>query len=301
MPSWPLESVPGIQRSVRPSAASTPARSRGVGRRLAVARERRYQVRWRVSMWTCRCRRGTSRPAGPTGAIAPWSIGSARQVVPSCDVAGSAGSPDGFGIMISIGAAKLVTGVPASAQRAVTSTSCVPASRPMPSTGAGGERSTCRTMKSVGEGRDGQAAPAAPSPRRGCPGRRASRRRSAARSAPPAARSAPTTLSIVTATRNGMRVPLASSSSPESTCSPSASEPVANVSWLPETAGAGAAPPSSRAPGAVTGSEAVRTIWFAEAETEPSAGAAETSCRRGVVEADVLADRRASDALPRPS
>ena len=74
---------------------------------------------------------------------------------------------------------------------------------------------------------------------------------------------------------------------PRATCSPSASEPVANVSSLPETAGAGAAMPSSSAPGAVTGSEAVRTIWFAEARRMPSAGAAERSCRRGVVEADV--------------
>ena len=38
-----------------------------------------------------------------------------------------AGTPAGFAIMISIGALKLVTGVPASAQRAVTSTICVPA------------------------------------------------------------------------------------------------------------------------------------------------------------------------------
>ena len=62
----------------------------------------------------------------PDGSDALWSIGSARHVVPSCDDAGRAGSPAGFGIMISIGAAKLVTGVPASAQRAVTSTICVP-------------------------------------------------------------------------------------------------------------------------------------------------------------------------------
>ena len=40
--------------------------------------------------------------------------------------------------------------------------------------------------------------------------------------------------------------------------------------------GAGAAAPSSSAPGATTGSLAVRTIWLADAETEPSAGAEET-------------------------
>ena len=193
------------------------------------------------------------------GSDALWSIGSARQVVPSCDVAGSAGSPDGFGIMISIGAAKLVTGVPASAHRAVTSMSACRPEGPSPSTGAGGERSTCRTMKSVGEGRDGHAVAVTVTAAR-LPG-------ATSVEAPPGralsstgGRSAPTALSIVTATRNGMRAPLASSSSPESTCSPSASEPVGNVSWLPETAGAGAETPSSSAPGTVTGSEAVSTV-----------------------------------------
>ena len=107
-------------------------------------------------------------------------------------------------------------------------------------------------------------------------------------------------LSIVTATRNGTRVPLASSSSPERTCRPSARAPVGNVSWLPEIAGAGAAAPSSSAPGAVTGSDAVSTIWLADVETEPSAGAAETSCGA------VLSRRTSSriegvDGLPRPS
>ena len=85
-------------------------------------------------------------------------------------------------------------------------------------------------------------------------------------------RSAGGVLSIVTATRNGVRVPLASSSSPARTCRPSASAPVAKVSSLPEIDGAGAAAPSSSAPGAVTGSLAVSTIWLADVETEPSAG-----------------------------
>ena len=67
-------------------------------------------------------------------------------------------------------------------------------------------------------------------------------------------RSACGVLSIVIATRKGVRLPLASTSSPERTWRPSAREPVANVSSLPETLGAGAATPSSSAPGAVTGS-----------------------------------------------
>ena len=77
---------------------------------------------------------------------------------------------------------------------------------------------------------------------------------------------------IETATRNCERVPLASSSSPERTCRPSGSEPVANVSVEPEIVGAGAATPLSSAPGAVTGSFAVSTIWLADVETVPSAG-----------------------------
>ena len=58
-------------------------------------------------------------------------------------------------------------------------------------------------------------------------------------------------LSIVTATRKEVRVPLASSSSPARTCRPSLSAPVAKVRVEPETAGAGAAAPSSVVPGAV--------------------------------------------------
>ena len=84
-------------------------------------------------------------------------------------------------------------------------------------------------------------------------------------------------LSIVIATRNVVRVPLASSSSPVSTCRPSLSAPVAKVSVEPEMVGTGAATPSSSAPSAVTGSLAVSTISLAEVETEPSAGAEETS------------------------
>ncbi len=67
-------------------------------------------------------------------------------------------------------------------------------------------------------------------------------------------------LSIVTAIRKGVRVPLASSSSPERTWRPSASEPVAKVSVEPATVGAGAGAPSRSAPGAVTSSLAVSTI-----------------------------------------
>ena len=77
---------------------------------------------------------------------------------------------------------------------------------------------------------------------------------------------------IETATRNCERVPLASSSSPDRTCRPSESEPVAKVSVEPEMVGTGAAMPSSSAPGAVTGSFAVSTIWFADVDTVPSAG-----------------------------
>ena len=58
----------------------------------------------------------------------------------------------------------------------------------------------------------------------------------------------------------------------------------------PEMTGAGAAAPSSSAPGAMTGSLAVRTIWLADAETDPSAGAEETRRRSRVVEPDVRAD-----------
>jgi hypothetical protein len=90
-------------------------------------------------------------------------------------------------------------------------------------------------------------------------------------------RSAPGALSIVTATRKGVCVPLASSRWPASTCSPSARAPVAKVIVVPEIAGAGAAPPSSRTPPTVTGSLASSTSWLAAAETEPSAGVAETS------------------------
>ena len=85
-------------------------------------------------------------------------------------------------------------------------------------------------------------------------------------------------LSIVTATRNGVCVPLASSSTPASTCRPSLSVPVEKVNVEPEIVGAGAAEPSSSAPGAVTGSLAVSTISLADVDTEPSAGADEISC-----------------------
>ena len=113
-------------------------------------------------------------------------------------------------------------------------------------------------------------------------------------------RSACGVLSIVIATRKGVRLPLASTSSPERTWRPSAREPVANVSSLPETLGAGAATPSSSAPGAVTGSLPVSRIWLAEVETDPSAGSDET--RLGaVLSKRTLARTEGVDALPSES
>ena len=67
----------------------------------------------------------------------------------------------------------------------------------------------------------------------------------------------------------------------------------------PRPSGAGAATPSSCAPGAVTGSLAVSTISLAEVDTEPSAGADETSCRSDVVEAHVRAHRRGGGVAER--
>ncbi len=94
-------------------------------------------------------------------------------------------------------------------------------------------------------------------------------------------RSAVGVLSIVTATRNGVLVPLASSSRPESTCSPSASAPVAKVTVEPDTVGAGAGAPSSMPPVTTAGSLVVRAIEVADVETEPSCGDDDTS--RGAV------------------
>ena len=64
-----------------------------------------------------------------------------RRLVPICDHAGIAGTPAGFAMMISIGASNWVTKVPASAQRAVTSTIWLPGTKPGPA----GPASTRRT------------------------------------------------------------------------------------------------------------------------------------------------------------
>src|SRR5688500_8285971 len=85
-------------------------------------------------------------------------------------------------------------------------------------------------------------------------------------------------LSIVIATRNVVRAPLASSSSPLRTCRPSPSAPVAKVRVEPETEGAGAAAPSSWTPGAVTGSLAVSAVWYGAGDSEASAGADGARC-----------------------
>ena len=69
---------------------------------------------------------------------------------------------------------------------------------------------------------------------------------------------------------------------------------------LPEMTAAGAAAPSSSTPSTVTGSLAVRTIWLADAETEPSAGAEET--RVGAVLSNrTFARTEAVDGLPTES
>jgi hypothetical protein len=205
--------------------------------------------------------------------VAPASRVRSRQDEPSSETAGITYPAPVFGSRTSSGAANSVTGVPASAQRAVTSTRSVPGATATPPAGAG---STRTTRKSSGVGRAGQAAA----------GSETVAREPVATTVvvsvgealfSTGGRSAPTAASIVTATRKGTSVPLASSSVPASTCSPSASAPVAKVRVVPEIVGAGAAPPSSSTPETVTGSLAVRTIWFADAETEPSAGAAETS------------------------
>ena len=64
--------------------------------------------------------------------------------------------------------------------------------------------------------------------------------------------------------------------------------------------GAGAAAPSSSAPGAITGSLAVRTIWLADAETDPSAGSEETSVG-AVLSNRTFARTEAVDGLPTES
>ena len=68
---------------------------------------------------------------------------------------------------------------------------------------------------------------------------------------------------------------------------------------LPEMAGAGAATPSSSAPGAVTGSFAVRTIWLAEVETEPSAGVDETRVGAVLSKRTFVAERRRGGVVER--
>ena len=198
-------------------------------------------------------------------------------VVPSCDVTGDAGSRPAFGSRISIDVVEVVH---VACRRAPSGRSprsrCVPAASRGASP-AGQDRvdaedeEVLRRRDGVGHADAGSCTVAS------WPGslERASSP-SVMPTSPPAADRPCGVLSIVTATRNGVRVPLASSSSPERTCRPSASEPVANVSSLPETVGAGAATPSSSAPGAVTGSLAVSTIWLADVETEPSAGSDET-------------------------
>ena len=78
--------------------------------------------------------------------------------MPSCESAGTTGEPLAFAIVIVIGAANCVTGVPASAQWAVTSISWLPGARLGANAASAGDGSTRRTRKSSAVGGCGQAA-----------------------------------------------------------------------------------------------------------------------------------------------
>ena len=219
----------------------------------------------------------------------PLTEASVRQVVPSCDVTGAPFVPAAAGSSTSSTSSKSCTLVPASAQRAVTSITLLPAASRGASPAEGRIGSTWRTRKSFGPGMAGHADAG-----------------SCTVASWPAAtrvvvavgdadfstggRSACGVLSIVIATRKGVRLPLASTSSPERTWRPSAREPVANVSSLPETLGAGAATPSSSAPGAVTGSLAGEQDLVGRGRDRSVGGVGRDQARRGVVEANIRAD-----------
>ena len=175
------------------------------------------------------------------------SSGSDRQVVPSCESAGTTGEPLAFAIVIVIGAANWVTGVPASAHLAVTSISWLPGARLGANAASAGDGSTRRTRKSSAVGVWGQAVAGTETVASDPAEVRTDVWVGDALSST-GGRSAAGVLSIVTATRKGALVPVPSSRRPESTCSPSESEPVANVKVEPETVGAGAGAPSSMAP-----------------------------------------------------
>jgi hypothetical protein len=95
-------------------------------------------------------------------------------------------------------------------------------------------------------------------------------------------------------TWNGVVLPTASRREPVSVCSPLPSAPVLNVSWLPTITGAGTGPSSSVVFGAVTASDACRTIASTDATVAPSAGSelasvgAELSIRIPVTTSEAL-------------
>ena len=169
----------------------------------------------------------------------------------------------------------------------------------MPSTGAGGERSTCRTCSpSV------RAASARPprhaSPLRGRPG--------ATSVESPAGRDAPLHRRGI-----GADSALDRDRDPERDAGAAgvlelAREDVQAVGEraggererrCPRPPGRVLRPPSSSAPGAVTGSFAVRTIWLAEAETDPSAGADERSVGAVLSKRTFVAHRRRGRVVER--
>ena len=237
-----------------------------------------------------RARRGSTRRSGPAGSVGPASCSRVRHDAPVWDVEGTTVSPDGFGMTTSIGASNSVTAVPARPQNAVTSTSWLPGSRPGPTLGGGGDRSIRSTTKSCADGRVGHAAGGSVT-LASEPGATSVESAAARALSSTGGRSAPGVLSIVTATRNGVRVPLASSSSPVRTWRPSPSAPVAKVSVEPEIVGAGAAAPSSRTPTTVTGSLAVRTIWLGGRRDGAVSRSRRDEPRRRVVEADARRGR----------
>ncbi len=178
----------------------------------------------------------------------PSTVPSVRHVVPSCDVTGAPFVPAAAGSSTSSTSSKSCTLVPASAQRAVTSMTLLPAASRGASPAEGRIGSTWRTRKSFGPGMAGHA-DAGRCTVASWPGASSVVVDVGDADFSTGGRSACGVLSIVIATRKGVRLPLASTSSPSRTWRPSAKEPVANVSSLPETVGAGAAAPSSSAPG----------------------------------------------------
>ena len=176
LPSWPLSSVPGTQRRVSPSAATTPATCARRRRGLASPKQAEEGEVARQDVDAGR-RRGRSRRRCPRAASCRSSGAEvSSRDVPSPTSAGDAGRAGGVGKKHLERSLKSCTYVPAIAQRAVTSMIWLPGAKPGASA-AGAPGSTRSTRMSPAAWAASATPRPASGPWRGRPAASASHRR----------------------------------------------------------------------------------------------------------------------------